>query len=61
MKGFVWAALAALAIAASASAQDYPKKPLLVVLPMQSASASDVMVRLVAQRMAENMKQQAVI
>ena len=52
--------VAALAIA-SANAEDYPKKPMLVVLPMQSASASDVMVRLVTQRMAENMRQQTVV
>jgi tripartite-type tricarboxylate transporter receptor subunit TctC len=49
-----------LAVSA-AIAQDYPRKPVLVILPQQSASASDVMVRMVAQRMAENMKQQAII
>jgi tripartite-type tricarboxylate transporter receptor subunit TctC len=46
---------------ALAVAQNYPAKPILVVLPMQSASASDVMVRIVTQRMGENMRQQAVI
>jgi tripartite-type tricarboxylate transporter receptor subunit TctC len=56
-----FAALAALVVPCATLAQDYPKKPMLVILPMQSASASDVMVRLVAQRMAENMKQQTVI
>jgi tripartite-type tricarboxylate transporter receptor subunit TctC len=60
MKRVLCGALAALAIA-GAGAQNYPAKPVLVVLPMQSASASDVMVRVVAQRMAESMKQQAVI
>jgi tripartite-type tricarboxylate transporter receptor subunit TctC len=42
-------------------AQNYPTKPLLVVLPVQSASAGDVMVRVVAQKMSENMRQQFVI
>ena len=38
-----FAALAALVVPCATLAQDYPKKPMLVILPMQSASASDVM------------------
>jgi tripartite-type tricarboxylate transporter receptor subunit TctC len=43
------------------SGQAYPAKPILVVMPLQAGSAVDVMIRIVAQRMSENMGQQIVI
>jgi tripartite-type tricarboxylate transporter receptor subunit TctC len=55
------ALLLATWLAPLAAAQTYPAKSLLVILPMQSATASDVMVRIVAQKMAENMRQAFVI
>ena len=49
-----WAAL----VAAQA---DYPKKPILMLVPLQAASAVDNAARLVAQKMSENMGQPIVI
>jgi tripartite-type tricarboxylate transporter receptor subunit TctC len=40
-------------LAGAAPAQEYPSKAIQVVLPLQAASASDIAVRLVAERMAE--------
>lgn len=48
--------------AACARAQDtYPSKPIQVVLPLQAASASDIAVRIVAERMAELLGQGVVV
>lgn len=47
-----------LASAAQAPAQTYPSKPVLVILPLQAASASDIAARIVVERMAEGFKQQ---
>jgi len=54
-------ALAAFAVAASALAQDYPAKPILMLMPLQAGSAVDVMMRIVAQKMSENMGRQIVV
>ena len=51
----------ALVIAMVAQAQTYPSKPILMLVPLQAASAVDNAARLVAQRMAENMGQPIVI
>ncbi len=53
------AALAALAL--PCAAQAYPAKPILMLMPLQAGSAVDVMIRIVAQKMSENMGQQIVI
>jgi tripartite-type tricarboxylate transporter receptor subunit TctC len=42
-------------------AQDYPAKPILMVMPLQAASAVDVMMRIVAQKMSDNMGRQIVV
>jgi len=56
------ALLAALATAPLPSAaQQYPAKPLLMLMPLQAGSAVDVMIRIVAQKMSENLGQQIVI
>jgi tripartite-type tricarboxylate transporter receptor subunit TctC len=56
------ALLAALSTAALPSAaQQYPAKPLLMLMPLQAGSAVDVMIRIVAQKMSENLGQQIVI
>ena len=52
---------AALALALPCAAQQYPSKPILAVMPLQAGSAVDVMIRIVAQKMGENMGQQIVI
>ncbi|HUL94044.1 MAG TPA: tripartite tricarboxylate transporter substrate binding protein [Burkholderiales bacterium] len=56
---FLGAAL--LAAALPCAAQQYPVKPILVVMPLQAGSAVDVMIRIVAQKMSENLGQQIVI
>jgi tripartite-type tricarboxylate transporter receptor subunit TctC len=56
--------LAAAALAAFAlpcAAQPYPSKPILMLMPLQAGSAVDVMIRIVAQKMSENMGQQIVV
>jgi tripartite-type tricarboxylate transporter receptor subunit TctC len=54
-------ALAALALALPCAAQQYPSKPILVLMPLQAGSAVDVMIRIVAQKMSDSMGQQVVI
>ena len=56
------AALALLAWAGGAAAQaGYPAKPILMLVPLQAASAVDNAARLVAQKMSENMGQPLII
>ncbi|HYM28275.1 MAG TPA: tripartite tricarboxylate transporter substrate-binding protein, partial [Steroidobacteraceae bacterium] len=50
-----------LAWAAGAAAQPYPAKPILMLVPLQAASAVDNAARLVAQKMSENMGQPIVV
>ena len=47
--------------ASSIRAQNFPAKPILIVLPQQAGSATDVMVRLTSQKMSESMKQPIVL
>ena len=49
---------AVLAVALPCAAQQYPSKPILMLMPLQAGSAVDVMIRIVAQKMSENMGQQ---
>ena len=54
--------LAALALVAfPALAQDYPTKPVTVIVPFSTGSASDVIVRIVLDRMSTNVGQRFVI
>ena len=55
------AVLVLLACASLASAQDYPAKPILFLMPLQAGSAVDVMVRIVAEKMSANMGRQIVV
>ena len=52
---------AAFLLTMAAHAQTYPAKPILVIIPLQAGSAGDAMLRIIMQRMSENMKQQIVI
>jgi tripartite-type tricarboxylate transporter receptor subunit TctC len=53
---------ALLLVAAAAGAQEtFPAKPIQVVLPLQAASASDIAVRIVAEKMAEILGQGLVV
>ncbi len=50
-----------LALALPCAAQPYPAKPILLIMPLQAASAVDVMIRIVAQKMGDNMGRTIVI
>ena len=50
--------MAALAVAAPAFAQDYPTKPVKIIVPFPAAGPTDVVARLVAQKLSEKFKQQ---
>ena len=50
-----------LCAASQAGAQTYPNKGILMVVPLATASATDVVMRIVTQKMGENMGQQITI
>ena len=50
-----------LALALPCSAQQYPAKPILLVMPLQAGSAVDIMIRIVAQKMGDNMGRPIVV
>ena len=52
---------AAVFVAASAQAQTYPVKPITMIVPVQAGSGADAILRIVANKMSENMKQQIVL
>ena len=49
---------AALVLSSSAFAQQYPTKPVKIVVPFPPGGVTDVVTRLIAQRLSERMKQQ---
>lgn len=51
----------ALCAGAAFAQAGYPRKPILMLIPLQAASAVDNAARIVAQKMSENMGQQVVI
>ena len=57
----VLAAIAALALSTTVLSQEYPAKPVQVVLPLQVGSASDIAVRLYAERLGEALRQAIVV
>ncbi|MBK5204292.1 MAG: tripartite tricarboxylate transporter substrate binding protein [Polaromonas sp.] len=65
MKSFARTACAALAIStfslASAIAQDYPSKPVRIVVGYSAGGATDTMARLLAQRLSTQMNQQFIV
>jgi tripartite-type tricarboxylate transporter receptor subunit TctC len=50
-----------LALPGAALAQAYPAKPITVLVPLQAGSAGDVVMRAVAQKMGESMRQSLVV
>jgi hypothetical protein len=50
--------MAALVLAGPALAQDYPTKPVKVIVPFPAAGPTDVVARLVAQKLSEKFGQQ---
>jgi len=57
----VMAAGVLLALALPCAAQQYPAKPILLVMPLQAGSAVDAMIRIVAQKMGDNMGRPIVV
>ena len=58
LAGFVVGMLASVA---PASAQEFPSKPLRIVVPFPAGGTTDVVARLVAQRMSESLGQQVLV
>src|SRR3954462_8528584 len=61
MPRFLLAALAALSFLSPAAAQDYPTRPITMVIPFAAGGPTDVLGRVVAARMGEILGQQIVI
>ena len=61
-KRLMWGASLALAIVSTtAAAQDYPNRPITVIIPFAGGSASDVVSRIMLDRMSKSMGQPIVI
>jgi tripartite-type tricarboxylate transporter receptor subunit TctC len=56
IRGFI--ALIALALAWPASAQQYPSKPVKIIIPFAAGGVTDIAGRLIAQRLSEKLGQQ---
>src|SRR5205085_8130690 len=54
-------ALAALLLASSASAQDYPTRPITLVVPYAAGGGNDLLARIAAEKMTKTLGQQVVI
>ncbi|MBI3375902.1 MAG: tripartite tricarboxylate transporter substrate binding protein [Betaproteobacteria bacterium] len=53
--------LAALAVAAAASAQPYPNKPVRLIVPYAPGGGTDILARLIVQKLTESLGQPVVI
>lgn len=58
---FVAAAVAMIALAGSAFAQNYPTRPITMVIPFAAGGPTDVLGRVVAAKMGESLGQQVVV
>jgi tripartite-type tricarboxylate transporter receptor subunit TctC len=56
----LWA-IVAMVLMASAHAQDYPSRPVTVIVPFSTGSASDVIARIVLDRMSMNVGQRFIV
>ncbi|KKB80891.1 hypothetical protein VW35_01440 [Devosia soli] len=60
-KTFAVATLLAFALSGTAFAQDYPTKPITVVVPFSAGGPTDTVARLVAEAMSQDLGQQVVV
>jgi len=60
-KTFAVATLIAFALSGTAFAQDYPTKPITVVVPFSAGGPTDTVARLVAEAMSQDLGQQVVV
>lgn len=60
-KTFAIATLVALALSGTAFAQEYPTKPITVVVPFSAGGPTDTVARLVAEAMSQDLGQQVVV
>jgi len=54
-------ALAGLALAFTAAAQDYPHKPIRVIVPYAPGGGADILARVVSQQLSERLKQPVIV
>jgi len=60
-KTLVAAVLAGIAAASAASAQDYPNRPVRMIVPFAAGGPTDVIARVVAMKLTEGLGQQVVV
>ena len=56
-----WWLLAGALLAQTVMAQDYPSKPVTVIVPFSTGSASDVIIRIVLEKMSANVGQRFIV
>jgi tripartite-type tricarboxylate transporter receptor subunit TctC len=61
LKKFMAAAAALFALASAAAAQDYPTRPITMVIPFAAGGPTDVLGRVVAAKMGEILGQQVIV
>jgi tripartite-type tricarboxylate transporter receptor subunit TctC len=54
-------AAAACSIVSAVAAQDYPSKPITIIVPFPPGGVTDPVARMVAQKMSESVKQSVVV